>query len=89
MNTLLISKGKLMSRFIILVCCLLLTWCNQSKKLDNVTNFSSRGSGDYLLFQLIDNKSIITVRDINTLKVKNKLKLKNNDPIYFVDNIKK
>lgn len=37
----------------------------------------------------IDNKSVIIVRDINTLKVKNKLKLKNNDPIYFVDNIKK
>lgn len=36
----------------------------------------------------INEKTVITVRDTKTLKVKNKFELKNKDPIYFVDNIK-
>lgn len=36
-----------------------------------------------------NDKTIITVRDIKTLKAKNKFILNNNDSIYFVDKITK
>jgi hypothetical protein len=36
-----------------------------------------------------NNKTVINIRDINSLKVKNTISLNNEDPIYFVDNIKK
>lgn len=35
----------------------------------------------------VSDKTVITVRDTKTLKVKNEILLNNNDPIYFVDKI--
>lgn len=36
----------------------------------------------------VENKTVINIRDINTLMVKNRIELKNDDAIYFVDNVK-
>ncbi len=55
---------------------------------EDILNVDSN-SNEVFTRSYVDGRTVITIRDTKTLKVKNKLKLDNKDPIYFVDNIKK
>ncbi|WP_071458636.1 hypothetical protein [Bacillus massilinigeriensis] len=55
---------------------------------ESILNVDSKSNEVYTR-SYINEETVITVRDTKILKVKNKLKLDNKDPIYFVDNIKK
>ncbi|MBU5343431.1 hypothetical protein NSQ82_17600 [Caldifermentibacillus hisashii] len=55
---------------------------------EDILNVDSK-SNEVFTRSYVEGKTVITIRDTKTLKVKNKLKLDNKDPIYFVDNIKK
>ncbi|PEO40885.1 hypothetical protein [Bacillus pseudomycoides] len=58
-----------------------------NSKGESVLNIDQK-SNEIFTRSYENKRTIIKIRDLKTLKVTNTLKLENNDPIYFVDNIK-